>query len=316
MPILSIPNMDAESSTIASPQHETGPLWLEKVNVDTVFSIVAWLDPLSTLSLSCVCKSFQKTIGCDYHTWHRALQQVATEHCISPHSLDDLSINNLKLLSTRPLRLIRRLRAPRGSLRANAIECVLGYGPLLPPPSSHDSESIPKLEYLAAELFPGGRWIISGVMDHNNRSTSVCCWDRSNFHAENTPLQPVATFVWAGWRPYSTWRWAQAQLEGPDYQEVSYEILRLNWSTQTSAPVIKSVARLAHDDYRAFESRFSQYHLEGPCLILENIGSIFLWDWNQNLIGCIDVQWIRLLNGCTSSTHLHFPLQNGAYNCG
>ncbi|KAF8307822.1 hypothetical protein DL93DRAFT_2087679 [Clavulina sp. PMI_390] len=218
--------MNHERSGITTSQECASPRWLERINLDIVSSIVEWLDPLSIFSLGKSCRYFRDAIGNDSHTWHRALQQVEAKYYIAPHSLDDLSISEMKLFSTRPAHLIKRLCDPARSLHAKTTKVVLDYRFLLRTPTSRDAEPIPNLEYLAAEMLPGGRWIVSGVVDHGNRATHVCVWDRSKLLSEETPLQPVATFARVGMRPSRMWSWFQAQFENPNSV-----ILACHWRT-------------------------------------------------------------------------------------
>ncbi|KAF8295803.1 hypothetical protein DL93DRAFT_783433 [Clavulina sp. PMI_390] len=204
--------MDDHLSTTADPQTGTSPLWLQKINVDIIFSIASWLDPLSILSLSGTCKSLNAAIGNDRHIWLLALKHTGIQHCIAPHSFENLSISDLKLFSTRPARLIRYISDPETSIRLKITKCILNFGPQLASPSSHDAWPTSSLEYLTAEILPGGRWIISGMVDYVSQATCLCCWDRSSFCSEDTPLEPVATFWWPNLRPQTRSGWFQAQI--------------------------------------------------------------------------------------------------------
>ncbi|KAF8307820.1 hypothetical protein DL93DRAFT_2159375 [Clavulina sp. PMI_390] len=295
--------MDNQSRPATPPQ-------LQKINLDIIFSIVGWLDPLTILSLSCSCKYFQDVIGDDHLIWRHALEETAFEHCIAPHSLDGLSIKDLKLFSTHPVRLINHLRDPKRAIQPKATKIVLDFAALLAASPTSNPEIEPQLEYLAPDILPGGRWIISGVVNHTDLSTRICCWDRSNFASEDVPFQPVASFIWEGFKPPTTDKWFRSQLEEPSSVmlacpvdkwdsawETSYVILRVDWSTNEGFPMIKTVATLAHDDYRALDDEFYEYHLEGNYLFLENIGAILVWDWQQNRMGRIDDEGHEWANG-------------------
>ncbi|KAF8312952.1 hypothetical protein DL93DRAFT_2081627 [Clavulina sp. PMI_390] len=296
--------MDDQSSTTTLPQVKAGPLWLQKINSDIIFSITTWLNPLSILSLSLTCRYLRYTVRDDRLIWSHAMRHTAAEHCIAPHSLDDLSINDLRLFSTRPARLMKYLKNPENSPQVKITKCTLDFGPLLAAPSSGNTKLTPELEYLAADILQGGRWIISGAINHTTQTTYICCWDRLGFISEDIPLQPVATVTWEGFRPKKPRRganWLHAQLgenrsvvlaipvhRWESTWSISYELLRIQWTPNEHVPTIESAARLAQADYHALDNDTSDYRLEGPYLILESMEGIVIWDWQHDEIGRAD----------------------------
>ncbi|KAF8307801.1 hypothetical protein DL93DRAFT_2101063 [Clavulina sp. PMI_390] len=307
---LNLEEMDQSLAAVVQPQSSSGPLWFQDINLDVLFSIVSWLDPRSILQLSCTCKAFRAAIWDDYPTWRHALQRVADEHCTAPHSFDNASTSDLKAFSTRPARLIDALHYLEQPVHAMMTKCMLDYGTLLPTPTSSETGRPPELEYLTATLLPGGRWIISGALDHDNRSTYIGCWDLSKLHSDETPLQPVTTFVWDGFRPRTTHNWMQAQpcdsesvmiacglSQWAGEYTTSYEVLCLGWGSDGASPSLKVVAQSPADNLQMLHHSLSEWHLEDDYLIIDTMDSVIIWDWKQNCMGIIDDErheWVWL----------------------
>ncbi|KAF8313980.1 hypothetical protein DL93DRAFT_1100174 [Clavulina sp. PMI_390] len=296
-------------SSGSKPVLPSSPLWLQKINYDIVFSIASWLDPLSLLQISCTCTLLQSMISQDQLIWSRALHDISVEHCIAPHSFDGLSISDLKRVSVRPKLLYAAFRDPKRPLRANMRKYTLGYQTSLAGGLPNNMDAEPDVQYLHPYLLPGGRWILSGVIDEKS-TTHLCCWDRTMNPSDGSPLQPVASFKWEGLMPWNETNWLHAQLHGSqvslvcslwgrvnDAQGVTHDILTLSWSDDTHLPVIERVARLEHDARYIDGNLFPDYHFQGDYLILENTRSIVLWNWRENLIGVIDDEQHEWANG-------------------
>ncbi|KAF8305075.1 hypothetical protein DL93DRAFT_2233235 [Clavulina sp. PMI_390] len=288
----------------------SSPLWFQNISLDVIFILADWLDPMSILQLNRTCKAFHAVIGDDNPTWRRALQRVAAEYCISPHSFDNLSNNDLKVFATRPARLIETLQDSTQSVYAGMRKYILDYGAILSPPASQNEWGELDLEHMPATLLPGGRWIISGVLNHATDSTYICCWDLSEPSESERLLQPAATFIWEGLRPPSPYGWMQAQSYDSDCVILacrlcgwentfpsSYSILRLSWAAESTLPIFENIARLNMADYPTIIEQYPEYHLEGDYLLLDTLSSITVWDWKQDQIGLVDSEQHEWVSG-------------------
>ncbi|KAF8295801.1 hypothetical protein DL93DRAFT_2234158 [Clavulina sp. PMI_390] len=207
-------------------------------------------------------------------------------------------------------------------LHAMITEYVLDFRSSFPASPSVLGRVDSDVDYLAPILLPGGRWIISGILDYESHSVHVCCWDSLTIHSDDAPLQPAADFIWTGFDIHDRFNWVQEKLDGTDSvtlacclsvwerQEtnftLSYEILSLKWKAGSAVPVFEEVARLPPDSHVVDES-YSEYRLEGDYLIMENTRSIVIWDWRNNRIGRIDNEQHEWANGSGFLTAVDLP---------
>ncbi|KAF8304955.1 hypothetical protein DL93DRAFT_2172842 [Clavulina sp. PMI_390] len=259
-----------------------GLLWLKNINIDVIFAITSLLDPQSTLHLSWTSKGFREAIGSDALTWRRALRDISIEHCIAPHSLSGLSIDDMKRVSTRPNRLIEASRDPKRPLRVSFEEYTLDYSRLLNNGSSTQTDAISQISYSNPWILPGGRWILSGIID-----------------------------------PFFTWRdstpgdgnWLKTQLYGPqavslactlwerENDTIFHEILCLDRKNDTAVPLIERIARLDYDDRYGEHFLFKDGELHDDYMIFGTVRFIVVWNWRENLIGLIDFEEHQPENG-------------------
>ncbi|KAF8314666.1 hypothetical protein DL93DRAFT_2227765 [Clavulina sp. PMI_390] len=276
------------------------PVILEKLNFDVIFAIVSWLDPLSVLRLGWTCKVFLEAIDNNILVWRRALRNVCTEHCIAPHSLPGLSIDDLKRYALRPIRLAECFRDLKRPLHATIEECVLSYPYFFSSEPSSDINFSPRVQFLAPHLLPGGRWILSGAINDGSLTTYLFCWDRLAALPDSPSMQPVAVFTWEGLRPKDTGNWLKYQLHASQTvslafalqasrsYDLTYDVLCMSWATDPPAPRIERVARLPHDSEAMKQYFFPKYDIHGDYMIFNSRTSITIWDWKENLIGSLD----------------------------
>ncbi|KAF8305065.1 hypothetical protein DL93DRAFT_2160451 [Clavulina sp. PMI_390] len=280
--------------------NEPGPLWLRNINVDVIIAITAWLDPLSILRLSYSCKSFQAVIDNDPFIWHRVLRSVMDTHFIAPHSFDGLSISEIKRLSTRPGRLSDALQNSTLRLHPAITRYVLDYSSAIPPRTHSGSFVIQReIVHIGSKLLPGGRWIISGVADYEEKATYLFCWDLSRSRSGGAPLQPVASIKWQGLQLLLKSDWIQVQLGGSrdiilafplrgwEYSSgrpLTCEVLRLTWTTNSDLPAFIRVAQLEPAPRYMKDNDYWEYHLDAEYLIIETVKSILIWNWREDAI--------------------------------
>ncbi|KAF8312191.1 hypothetical protein DL93DRAFT_1323547 [Clavulina sp. PMI_390] len=216
--------MTGLAQRIDTSKASRSPHWLHRVNLDVVFAIISRLDPLSILHLSLTCKIFQGAIGSDPSVWRHVLRDVALGHGPSaPHSYDEFPIRDLKRLSLRPDRLLKAFQDPETALRATIINYKLNYGDVI---QSSGRWGGPGIEHLSPRILTGGRWIISGIINAKTHSTQIFCWDRhTQSDISDSPLRPVATFLWEGLKIRSLKQdWVQAQLEGSNDVTLAFSL--------------------------------------------------------------------------------------------
>ncbi|KAF8294792.1 hypothetical protein DL93DRAFT_2161369 [Clavulina sp. PMI_390] len=229
----------------------SSPLWLQRINLDVIYILNEWLDPLSIVQLSrlevislITCKVFQAVIGDDRHTWLRALQRVAAEHCTSPHSFDNLSISDLKAFATRPARLVETLQDPKQTIYAGMRECFLSDKAHLQPIAMFAWEGLrppSKDRWMQAQLYDSEHVMVASRLgDWESTLTS------------------------------------------------SFSILRIGWTSDSNSPTIQDIARLDLESYPILDMGWLEYHLEGDYLLLDTIRSLVVWDWKNDGIGIID----------------------------
>ncbi|KAF8323053.1 hypothetical protein DL93DRAFT_2223018 [Clavulina sp. PMI_390] len=303
--------LQSNVETVSLSEPISGHDWLQKVSLDVVDAIVSWLDPLSSIRFGNACKAFRSAVGDDRPLWYRALRDVAAKHYVAPRSLDHVRIvSELRRFSTRPDRLLEAFKDINKPLRATVREFVLDHGNTIPFWANDDDRPV----YLAPILLPGGRWLLSGVLNYEKLSTQLYCWDCMKPHSDNSPLQPVATYTWDGWQPRMVKRgWLQAQPDGPNaitlscslwgrnLRDLTHDILRMSWNSDPGSqepPVIEQVARMDHDFlYTGDDHPQREYDLEGDYVIIETTRCILVWNWRENLIGVIDDAQHEWANG-------------------
>ncbi|KAF8309544.1 hypothetical protein DL93DRAFT_2085430 [Clavulina sp. PMI_390] len=195
-----------------------GPLWIEKINFDIIFTIASWLDPLSAVRLSFTCKLLRGLIGNQALSYYQTMRNVYTRYCIAPHSFPNLLVQDLKRFSARSDRLLKAFKDPEMPLQATMEICTLNYEAFFPAASPENIGTTRRVEYLDPYLLPGGRWILSGIIVDDTQFTHLVCWDRTASHIGESSLQPIARYTWEGFRPTSKTNWLTSQLHG------SYEV--------------------------------------------------------------------------------------------
>ncbi|KAF8294803.1 hypothetical protein DL93DRAFT_2173954 [Clavulina sp. PMI_390] len=149
--------MESDTSDENPSQTTSARVLLQTINLDVLVAIISWLDPLSILRLSNVCKTLRDAIDHGLLIWRRAFQGVIEQHCIAPRSFDHGSINDLKRLSLHPSRLSSAFQNPGQPLYGVITRCLLNYGPAIPSRMASKSNSTPKIKYLLPHLLPGGQ---------------------------------------------------------------------------------------------------------------------------------------------------------------
>ncbi|KAF8314668.1 hypothetical protein DL93DRAFT_2227767 [Clavulina sp. PMI_390] len=278
------------SATSSSATSSSGPLSLEKISSDVLLDIVSWLDPLSILNLSWTCKALEASVGCDNFLWRRAFRNISVEYCLAPHSYPPLSINDLKRISTRPDRLFKAIRDPKRPLHATMRRYTLNYGGSL---VDRNVTITPNTNELMPYLLPGGRWLLSGIIDHDNASTHLFCWDLASC-IDNSPLQPAAALVWEGMEPVNSEAWIDTQLHESKVVRLAfafnicklnttvYEIVSLSWGAETTAPLLERVAQ-----FEMQISDFDSYEIEGDYMVFSTPSAFIFWNWKDNLVGTL-----------------------------
>ncbi|KAF8283198.1 hypothetical protein DL93DRAFT_2103780 [Clavulina sp. PMI_390] len=276
--------------------------WLQRLNFDSLFAIVSWLDPLSILRLSCSCKVFYSAIASNHLIWKRAFHDIFTAYCAAPHSLSEYSVDDLKRFSTRPSRLIKAFSQPERQIQASTRNYVLNPEAFIPSSGTR----VPHLQNLRAKLLPGGRWILSGIIVDKTK-VYLFCWDRSQSCSETESLSPVAAFSWDEMKPvFGYGGWIQAQLEGAssvregsiwlnnlfmsathslDRLYSQHDVLRLSWRENSRPPGIELVARL--EPGPSFKDADRQ--LQEDYMIINTERHLLLWNWKDGLVGELDL---------------------------
>ncbi|KAF8305472.1 hypothetical protein DL93DRAFT_2172579 [Clavulina sp. PMI_390] len=277
-------------------KHPIGPLWLQRINLDIITAIVSWLDPMSMLHLSWTCNAFFNAIESDSFIWRRALRNITAEHCIAPRSLPELSIRDMKRISTRPNRLHEGFRDPQRPLCPTLEQYTLDYGTFLNNGSSDSIDTTLDIDCMEPFLLPGGRWIISNIVDNKGLSTHLFCWDRMASPSGGSPLQPAAFFSWNGSTPKDG-EWLKAQYDGPqtvtiactlwDDAILSYYMLRLSWKDDSDVPLMQCIAQLSYDSRYMDRHYFQDGELHGEYIVFDTVGSITIWNWRDNLMGTV-----------------------------
>ncbi|KAF8307812.1 hypothetical protein DL93DRAFT_2159370 [Clavulina sp. PMI_390] len=280
----------------------TGDAWLQKVMLDTVDTIISWLDPTSIIQFSSACKAFRAAIINDRPSWIRALRSISTELSLAPKSFDgQQTTGDLRRITTRPSRLIQALKQPERPLTVKTRKYVLDYGDDIPPWSSRRTAPL----YLPPKLLPGGRWMVSGVVNWAMLSTQLFLWDCTQSPSPDVPLRPVAKYMWDGWQPRIIHRdWIQMQFCGPNSvtfgwslmgnsgRSIMYDAFCIIWSDDGNDPPAFSPSGqlllgrdicLPDDD-----TATPTYQLQGDYLIIDTIQSLFIWNWREGLVGRID----------------------------
>ncbi|KAF8314667.1 hypothetical protein DL93DRAFT_2227766 [Clavulina sp. PMI_390] len=275
----------------------SGPLWFHRINFDSLFAIIFWLDPLSVLQLSLTCKFLQDAIGNNTLIWRHILRGVCEKQGIAPHSFSEPSTNDMKRLSTCPNRLVSLFRDPTRQLNATLKQLVLDFGVVLPAESDGIKQDV---EYLTPYLLPGGRWMLSGIINNTERSTYLLCWDRIASHIDGSPLRPVTAFKWKEQRPQHKTDWLKTQLYSTEAVTIAcslcnwtgngptHRILCLAWGITADVPLLGHISQFDEDPHHDGSSGFRVHDIYGDYMIFSRFRSIVIWNWKENLVGRID----------------------------
>ncbi|KAF8312203.1 hypothetical protein DL93DRAFT_1324833 [Clavulina sp. PMI_390] len=158
-------------------------------------------------------------------------------------------------------------------------------------------------------LLPGGRWLLSAIINHDWSSTRLFCWDCTLSPSGGSLVRPAATFIWEGWVPRDTSTWLALQLYSPHTVTIAcslrntardisaHEIISLSWEVDREIPLIKRIARLEESSHTIGAGFFRNYQLQGDYVVFHDHRSIVIWNWRENLIGTIDDGQIKWANG-------------------
>ncbi|KAF8314669.1 hypothetical protein DL93DRAFT_2079787 [Clavulina sp. PMI_390] len=172
---------------------------------------------------------------------------------------------------------------------------VLGYRTVLSPGSDSDSDITFATDHLDPHLLPGGRWILSGIMDDMTPATHLFCWDLASY-VDGSPQQPAAAYTWEGQSLTDQISWIKTQFYSPksvtlaiSLSEINqiFDVLCLSWESGTATPLIEHIARFEdRNEYTEFQP-VESWDLQGNYLIFSTVSCIITWNWKENLIGKI-----------------------------